>query len=54
VNLDAVRRCDAEGAVKVRAMIKPNKVSEIRSTGSSTRSKGIPETFDIEKSIRWL
>jgi hypothetical protein len=29
-------------------MIRPNKVSEIRSTGSSTGLKGILETSDIE------
>src|ERR1700745_2574104 len=34
--------------VKVRTMTRPNKVSEIRSIGSSTRTKGIPETADIK------
>jgi hypothetical protein len=29
-------------------MTRPNKVSEIRSIGSSTRTKGIPETADIK------
>src|SRR6185436_21056693 len=40
--------------MKVRAMIRPNKVSEIRSIGSSTRPMGISETADIESSARWL
>ena len=40
--------------MKVRAMIRPNKVSEIRSIGSSTRPKGISETSDIESNARWL
>src|ERR1700751_822325 len=34
--------------MKVRTMIRPNKVSEIRSIGSSTRAKGISETADIK------
>ena len=40
--------------MKVRAMIRPNKVSEIRSIGSSTRPKGLSETSDIESNARWL
>jgi hypothetical protein len=35
-------------------MIRPNKVSEIRSIGSSTRPKGLSETSDIESNARWL
>jgi hypothetical protein len=34
--------------MKVRTIIRPNKVSEIRSIGSSTRAKGISETADIK------
>jgi hypothetical protein len=37
--------------VKVRAIFKPNKTSETRSIGSTTRLKGIPETCDIESSV---
>jgi hypothetical protein len=33
-------------------MIRPNRVSEIRSTGSSTRLKGMPETSDMESIVR--
>ena len=40
--------------IKVRAMIRPNKVSEIRSIGSSTRLKGISETADIKSNARWF
>ena len=40
--------------MKVRAMIRPNKVSEIRSIGSSTRPEGLSETSDIESNARWL
>ena len=40
--------------MKVRAMIRPNKVSEIRSIGSSTRPEGLSETSDIELNARWL
>src|SRR4249919_661748 len=39
--------------MKVSAMIRPNKVSEIRSIGSSN-PKGVSETSDIESSARWL
>jgi hypothetical protein len=35
-------------------MIRPNKVSEIRSIGSSTRLKGISETADIKSNARWF
>jgi hypothetical protein len=35
-------------------MIRPNKVSEIRSIGSSTRQNGISETADIKSNARWL
>jgi len=38
----------------VRAMIRPNKVSEIRSIGSSTRPNVISETADIESNARWF
>src|SRR6185369_1179471 len=40
--------------MKVRAMIRPNKVSEIRSIGSSTRPEGLSETSDIESNAPWL
>src|SRR6476620_10953739 len=40
--------------MKVRAMIRPNKVSEIRSIGSSTRPDGLSETSDIESNAPWL
>src|SRR5262249_21360408 len=40
--------------MKVRTIIKPNKVSEIRSIGSSTRTKGISETADIKSKRPWL
>src|SRR5215468_7382075 len=40
--------------MKVRAMIRPNKVSEIRSIGSSTRPKRVSETSDIESNARRL
>jgi hypothetical protein len=40
--------------MKVRTMIRPNKVSEIRSIGSSTRSKGASETADIKSNARWF
>ena len=39
--------------MNVSAMIRPNKVSEIRSIGSSN-PKGVSETSDIESSARWL
>jgi hypothetical protein len=35
-------------------MIRPNKVSEIRSIGSSTCPRGLSETSDIESNARWL
>src|SRR6516225_3576528 len=40
--------------MKVRAMMRPNKVSEIRSIGSSTCTKGISEAADIKSNIHWL
>ena len=40
--------------MKVRAMIRPNKVSEIRSIGSSTCTKGISEAADIKSNVHWL
>src|SRR6516164_7965827 len=40
--------------MKVRTMIRPNKASEIRSIGSSTRSKGASETADIKSNARWF
>src|SRR5215471_1052794 len=40
--------------MKVRAIIRPNKVSEIRSIGSSTRPEGISETADIKSNACWL
>ena len=39
--------------MKVRAMIRPNKVSDIRSIGSSMR-KEVSETSDIESNAHWL
>jgi hypothetical protein len=38
----------------VRAMIRPNKVSEIRSIGSSTLRKGLSDTSDISIKRPWL
>src|SRR3974390_3459 len=40
--------------MKVRTMIRPNKASEIRSIGSSTRSKGASETVNIKSNARWF
>src|SRR5215475_12689643 len=37
--------------MKVRAMIRPNNVSEIRSIGSSTRQERISETADIKAAL---
>jgi hypothetical protein len=39
--------------MKVRAMIRPNKVSDIRSIGSSMRDD-ISETSDMESNAHWL
>ena len=40
--------------MKVRAMIRPNKVSEIRSIGSSTLPNRVSETSDISIKLRNL